>query len=78
MTAETMDESGTRTIERRLAQAQDALHRLMTGAHVVSVAYDGGTTTFNRASVPELRRYIASLKRQLGRRLAPVSREVSF
>ena len=55
------------TLEARLAEAEDALHRLMIGVQEVSVEYDGHSTTYARGSEEKLRRYIRDLRQQLGR-----------
>lgn len=55
----------TATLEAQLAEAEAALHKVTTGSGIVRVEYDGGMTEFSRTNVPELRRYIQSLKRQL-------------
>jgi gpW len=65
-------------LQSRLEQAEDALHRLMTGDLEVKVEYDGGSTEYNRANIPELRRYIRSLKSQLGQPVNNGSRKVMF
>lgn len=64
------------TLEARLTESETALHKLMTGAGVAKVSYEGEATEYTRASVPELRRYIASLKRQLGQDVGAGSRGV--
>ncbi|ETW10642.1 putative Head-to-tail joining protein W (gpW) [Roseivivax marinus] len=55
------------TLETRLTEAEDALHRLLVGTTVTVVGYDGHRTEFAPSDETRLRRYIASLKRQLGR-----------
>jgi gpW len=69
----------TAVLEAQLAEAEAALHKLMMGTKVVKIGYDGADTEFSRTSVPELRRYIATLKRQLGdTSVRPGSRRVIF
>lgn len=69
----------TEGLEARLAEADTALHQLMLGKKVVSVDYDGAATTFSKANEGQLRRYIRSLKRELGLPLTNSgSRRVSF
>jgi hypothetical protein len=53
------------TLNLRLAEAELAYHKLMTGAASVSVQQDDMQLTFNIASVDKLRIYIAELKSQL-------------
>lgn len=56
----------TATLEVRLAEAKAALHDLMVGQQVTVVGYDGHRTEFAPGDETRLRRYIATLKRQLG------------
>ncbi len=60
----------TATIEARLAEAEAALHKLLTGAQLVELRHSAGavsrTGIFTPTTVGELRAYIADLKRQLG------------
>lgn len=56
----------TVTLQGYLAEAEAALHALMTGQKEVSVGYDGKTVTYTKASEAGLRAYIADLRRQLG------------
>ncbi|EPX82091.1 gpW family head-tail joining protein [Salipiger mucosus] len=56
----------TATLETRLAEAETALHELMVGQSVTVVAYDGHRTEYGPGDETRLRRYIQSLKRQLG------------
>lgn len=56
----------TATLRSRLAEAETALHRLLTGTKVVSVKTDAGETTYSAADSAGLRAYIAELKGQLG------------
>ncbi len=56
------------TLEARLTEAEDALHQLMTGARVVEVRRDDGTSArWSEAQAGELRRYIAYLRREIAR-----------
>lgn len=68
----------TATLEARLSEAETALHDLMMGATVVRCEYDGGSTEFTRTSEDKLRRYIASLKRDLGQDVSARTRRVVF
>lgn len=69
----------TATLETQLAEAEAELHNILMGKKVVKIGYDGGDTEFNRTSVSEIRRHIASLKRQLGDTSVPsMSRRVIF
>lgn len=62
----------------RLAEAEDALHRLLTGAQEVSIEYEGSATTYSRSSEAGLRQYIRELKKQLGQPVASRSRRVVY
>ncbi|SEP28523.1 gpW protein [Salinihabitans flavidus] len=66
------------TLQAQLAEAEAALHALMIGEAVVEADYEGHRQKFTRARAPELRRYIAVLKRQLGQDVARMSRRVVF
>lgn len=68
----------TATLQARLDEAEDALHRLMIGASVVEVSYEDHQTKFTRADEAKLRRYIQQLKRDLGLPVASASRRVAF
>jgi len=66
--------------EQRLADAEDALNRLMLGAQEVELSYDGETIKFQATSENRLRRWIAEIRAALAgqsRHRAP-SRAVSF
>lgn len=52
-------------LTQRLAEAEDALHRLQTGAAEVSIYYDGHRTEYSQAKLGDLVRYIGQLKDQL-------------
>lgn len=54
------------TIETQLAEAQDALHKLMTGQAVVSIQRDGKTVQFQQSNRADLQAYISTLQTQLG------------
>jgi hypothetical protein len=55
-----MDEA-TRT--KRLAEAEDALHKLILGRQSVTVIADGGySVTYTPANIDRLRAYIAELR----------------
>lgn len=67
------------TLEKRLADAEEALHQVQIGGQAVVVGYEGHRTEYSPANAPELRRYIAGLKRQLGLEVRPAaSRRVRF
>ncbi|WP_109464397.1 phage head-tail joining protein [Albibacillus kandeliae] len=69
----------TATLEAQLEEARGALHKLAIGGQLVKIKYEDGETEYSRASMPELRRYIRSLERQLGQTSsAPGSRKVIF
>lgn len=53
------------TLQLRLAEAELAYHKLMTGTKQVAVQQDDMQVTFNMTNVDRLRSYIAELKSQL-------------
>lgn len=54
------------TLRTRLAEAEEAYHRLMIGAREVSVNVGNfGSVTYNQTSRAALETYIADLKAQL-------------
>lgn len=53
------------TLQSRLAEAETALHELLTGRRTVSVDYDGRKVQFTMTKVDDLRSYIADLKTQI-------------
>lgn len=53
-------------LKTRLAQAEEAYHKLMIGEKEVSVSVGSfGSTTYNQASRTALESYISSLKSQI-------------
>ena len=53
-------------LKTRLAEAEEAYHKLMIGEKEVSVSVGNfGTTTYNQASRSALESYISSLKTQI-------------
>ena len=53
-------------LKTRLAQAEEAYHKLMIGEREVSVSVGSfGSTTYNQASRTALESYISSLKSQI-------------
>lgn len=58
------------TLQARLAEAEAALHALATGRREVKVEFSMGDSsravTYTPADLPQLRAYIADLRRQLG------------
>ena len=48
--------------QRRIAEAEKALHDLMIGRGVVEIIADGYTTRFTPADAPRLRAYLAELR----------------
>lgn len=50
------------TTAEKLAEAETALHSLLTGKRVVTVGYGDRRLQFTEGNVDELRRYIAELK----------------
>lgn len=56
----------TATLQTWLAEAEVARHKLVTGAAVASVSYEGkGQVTYSKADLDKLDAYIASLRSQL-------------
>ena len=54
--------------EARLAEAEEVLHKLTMGSKEESVTLaDGRRVTYTQTTVAQLERYIAELKRRLGR-----------
>lgn len=53
-------------IQKRLTEAQDALHRLLTGTATVQLSYQGESVTYTTADESKLRNYIRQLEAQLG------------
>lgn len=53
-------------IEQRLAQAREALHKLLTGASTVQLSYQGESITYSSTDEGRLRNYIRELESQLG------------
>lgn len=54
------------TLRQRLAEAEEAYHKLMIGEKEVSVSVGNfGSTTYNQASLSALEAYISSLKEQI-------------
>lgn len=70
-------------LKTRLAEAEEAYHKLLIGEKEVSVSVGNfGSTTYNQASLTALETYISSLKSQIaaaegkatgGRRIIKVS-----
>ena len=57
----------TATLQKRLAQAEEARHRLMTGAQRVQVSFADHDVRFvEQSNVAQLDAYIAELRRALG------------
>ncbi|TKW61710.1 MAG: hypothetical protein DI628_03540 [Blastochloris viridis] len=56
------------TLQSRLADAETARHKLLTGTQEVTVNLHGfGSTTYTQANVKALDRYIAELRMQIAR-----------
>lgn len=56
------------TVQEKLDEARDALHRLIVGKQAVTITYDGETVTYTAADEARLRRYILELEAQAGLR----------
>lgn len=54
------------TLETRLREAEDALHRWRIGEHELSITYAGRTLTYSPTNESTLKGYIAELRRDLG------------
>jgi hypothetical protein len=55
--------------QTRLAEAREALHKLMLGGQVASVSVSGvpgRSITYTQASIAELKKYIAVLEAECG------------
>ena len=64
-------------IKQRLAEAEEAYHRLMIGDKEVSVSVGNfGSTTYNQTSIKGLEAYIASLKSQISKAMGKPSRRI--
>jgi polyhydroxyalkanoate synthesis regulator phasin len=53
------------TLQTRLSEAEDALHKLLTGQKAVSVSDEGQSVTFTQSNIEELRAYINELRNQI-------------
>lgn len=53
------------TNEEKLAEAETALHLLLTGTKKVRVQYENTAVQYTEANIDELRRYIAILKGEI-------------
>lgn len=56
----------TATLQQYLAEAEQALHLLLTGQSEAVISTEGKSVTYRSASIADLRSYIAGLKQQLG------------
>ncbi|WP_421792768.1 gpW family head-tail joining protein [Hyphobacterium sp.] len=54
------------TDAEKLAEARDALHKLMTGQQEVEITTDEGTVKYAKTDQDKLERYVASLARTTG------------
>jgi hypothetical protein len=55
------------TLKTRLAEAEEALHRLQTGDREVKVATIGRAAEYGQTDAPKLERYIATLRSEIDR-----------
>lgn len=53
------------TLQTRLAEAEAAYHRLMTGSLEESVSFNGRSVGYKPTEAPKLQSYIADLKNQI-------------
>lgn len=55
-------------LKTRLAEAEEAYHKLMIGEKEVSVSVGNfGSTTYNQANITQLEAYISNLKSQINK-----------
>lgn len=54
------------TLETRLQEAEDALHRWRIGEHELSITYAGRTLTYSPTNEVTLKAYISELRGKLG------------
>lgn len=54
-------------LQARLTEAEGALHNLLMGMSEIEISYEGRTVKYTPTSIPNLRSYIASLQKQLGK-----------
>ncbi|WP_319413927.1 gpW family head-tail joining protein [uncultured Cohaesibacter sp.] len=54
------------TLETQLAEAEETLHKLLTGQLEREMSQNGKSASFSLPKVDDLKDYIKSLKRQLG------------
>lgn len=65
------------TLKQRLAEAEEAYHRLMIGDKEVSVSVGNfGSTTYNQTTRAGLEAYITSLKSQINKAIGKPSRRI--
>lgn len=50
------------TLQSRLTEAEEALHKLATGERVVTIGHAEGTLTYTQATIGELQAYITQLR----------------
>lgn len=61
------------TTAERLAEAREALHRLLTGSSVEELQdQNGERVRYSRPSIPRLRSYIAELEGEMGQTGGPL------
>lgn len=65
-------------IRARLEAAEAALDKLMLGGQLVEIEYEGHRQKFKPTDEEKLRRYIRSLKKDLGEVVSPSSRAAIF
>jgi cephalosporin hydroxylase len=53
------------TTAQRLVEAEEALHKLLTGQRTVSMSYNGRTVTYNQQDIGKLQEYIRQLKSEI-------------
>lgn len=65
------------TLKQRLAEAEEAYHRLLIGDKEVSVTVGSfGSTTYNQINIGQLEKYISSLKAQINQAQGRASRRI--
>lgn len=64
-------------LKERLAEAEEAYHKLMLGDKEVSVSVGSfGSTTYNQTSAKQLEAYISNLKSQIASAMGKPSRRI--
>lgn len=62
------------TTAQRLVEAEEALHKLLTGQKMVSMSYEGRTVTYTQQNIDALKQYIRDLKSEIAQAAGTSSR----